>query len=398
MSVLYLGSYLPKRSETFVYREVFGLRDRGLEVHVASLYRPEPNLGDARADALASEAITLYPQGWAAMLRDALKTGCRRPMRSVQTLFMAVRDIFFAADLDLSKRLKIPVQYLAALALACRVSGLGVTALHVHMAHAPATVGMFAANILGVPFSFTGHAADLFRDGGLLAEKLRRARFVACISEWHRQWYQSICPRSDQDYPVVRCGVDVPDNIAPPPRKHPLTLLCLGRLVPKKGFDILIEATKKLPFAVHCIIAGDGPERKKLEALAVGRDVRFAGSIDHPQVPALLEQSDIFVLPCRVANDGDRDGIPVVLMEAMAWGIPVITGDLPTIRELVEDGVTGRLVPPGDVESLAAVLSELAADPAQSFRLGAAGRRRVSEEFSSGVNLARMHSAFLSIL
>ena len=398
--ILYLSSYLPKRSETFVYREVLGLRERGMKVSVASLYQPEANLGDVQADALAAESVTVYPAGIPKILTDAFLTLLASPLRAIQALLTATRDVFLASDLGLAARCKIPIQYLAALALVRRVANRGITAVHVHMAHAPATVGMMAAAVLGVPFSFTGHAADLFRERGLLEEKLRRARFVACISEWHRQWYNTICKRPDAEYPIIRCGVEIPEKIVGHSPGNTIRLLGLGRLVPKKGFDALIAATAELlvrNIPVHCIIAGDGPERQRLEAQATGLHcIKFIGSVDHPRVPALLAETDIFVMPCRVAEDGDRDGIPVVLMEAMAGGIPVVTGDLPTIRELVQDGKTGCLVAPGDAEQLADVLAELAADPVRRQELGRNGRARVIEEFSSTVNLARIEFALTS--
>jgi len=396
MKVLYLSSVLPKRSETFVYKELLGLRRLGVDVAAASLYAPEANLGEKELEHLAAEVVTVYPGGMGRLLRDAAAWFFRHPLRAGATLALAKWDALAARDLRLKDRPKVVIQGLAGLALARRVEAAGITHVHVHMAHAAATVGMYAARALGVPFSFTGHAADLFRERCLLAAKLRRAAFVACISEWHRGWYRTIVDRPDGEYPVIRCGVDVPPEPTPPSAPRELRLAGLGRLVPKKGFDILIEACRRLSDAgekFSFAIAGDGPELDRLKSLAAGLPVRFPGAVANRDVPALLAETDLFVLPCRVSGDGDRDGIPVVLMEAMAQGVCAVSGDLPTIRELIRDGESGCLVAPGDPAALADCLSRLAAGPELRHRLAAGGRRRVEEEFSSQKNLDRMLGA-----
>jgi len=412
MRVLYLSSVLPKRSETFVYKEVLGLQARGFDVGVASLYPPEKELGEEELDRMAAGAVTVYGSGIGRLLRDALAFFVRHPLRSTAVMAVAKIDALFAADLKWKDRPKVVFQGLAALALARRLSRHGhpahakssdtgrmpvprenYTHIHIHMAHAATTVGMYAAKALGIPFSFTGHAADLFRERCLLEQKIRRAVFVACISEWHRDWYRTICRRPDSEYPVIRCGVAVPDVPAPVRSGPPLTLLGLGRFVPKKGFDVLVKACRILAgegVALECTIAGDGPEMPQLQKLAAGLPVKFPGAVANRDVPALLRETEIFVLPCQISEDGDRDGIPVVLMEAMAQGICAVSGDLPTIRELICDNRNGCLVPPGDPESLAACLRMLAANPALRSSLAAGGRKRVEEEFSSAKNLDRL--------
>jgi glycosyltransferase involved in cell wall biosynthesis len=397
MNILYLSSVLPKRSETFVYREVLGLQALGVDVGVASLYPPEKNLGEPALDAMASGVVTVYEGGHARLLKDAFSYFFRHPLRASAAMALAKMDAFAAGDIRLRDRPKVVFQGLAGLALARRIGGRGYGRLHVHMAHAAATVGMYAARALGIPFSFTGHAADLFRERCLLKQKLRRAAFVACISEWHREWYRTIFDRPDADYPVIRCGVDVPDAPFPSSATPPLRLLGLGRLVPKKGFDVLVRACRILAddgIALECVIAGDGPEAENLKALAAGLPVTFPGAVANRDVPSLLAGTDVFVLPCQISHDGDRDGIPVVLMEAMAHGICAVSGDLPTIRELIADAATGCLVPPGDAHALADRLRRLALDPVHRGNLAAAGRARVQEEFSSEKNLGRILSAF----
>lgn len=397
-TVLYLSSQLPKRSETFVYREVLALRAAGMPIAVATLHPPEQALGEARLDALAAEAIPVYGAGFARLLVDYAAERLRHPLRSTAVMWGAWRDALAADDVCGRARLKVPVQALAGLALARRVRPLGVAHIHAHFAHAPATVAMYAARQLGVSFSFTGHAVDLFRDRALLRIKLRRAAFVSCISEWHRAFYQGLVPRPDAEYPVIRCGVDTAE-FAPIPglvRAEPV-LLGVGRLVPKKGFDLLIEAAARLRAKgrpVQVRIAGGGPESERLAALVLERglsaSVALLGDQANAAVRNLLKQADVFVLPCRVSADGDRDGIPVVLMEAMAAGICVISGDLPALRELVEHGRTGLLGEPGNLDALICNIEQLLDCPGLRAELSAGGRHRVEEEFSTRVNNMRI--------
>ncbi|MEM6333119.1 MAG: glycosyltransferase [Planctomycetota bacterium] len=402
--VAYVASVLPKRSETFVYRELMGLAERGVGVEAVSLYSPERGLGDERLDAIADSAVTVYADGWVRLGFDVV-VGLMTSARTWGAIGRGVEDALGSGE-SLGGRVKAVVQAAAGVALARRLRGRGVDHLHAHFAHAPASVAMYAARAMGVSFSFTGHAADLFRDAHLLGRKLRRAAFVACISEWHRGYYRGhyrgMVERDDAAYPVIRCGVAVREPVAAAcgDEAGP-TLATVARLVPKKGIDTLIDAlaeVRKTHAGCRAIVGGDGPELGALRAraaeLGLADAVEFRGAVAHADVPGLLAEADVFVLPCRPAEDGDRDGIPVALMEAMSAEVCVVSGDLPTIRELIEDGVSGRMVEPGDAAALAATLREVLSDDARRAELAAAGRRRVVEEFSDGVNVDRLVAAF----
>ena len=406
MKVLYLSSVFPKRSETFVYREFLGLREKGIDVGAASLHPPEEDFADGTLQALASEVVPVYGSGYRQLLWDAGAFLLRFPLRTAGVIRVALSDALFASDVAFWYRPKLILQAIAALGLAHRIVSAENSAslckpythLHIHMAHAAATVGMYAAQALRIPFSFTGHASDLFRERCLLKEKLERSAFVVCISEWHRSWYRQIVDRSDSEFPLIRCGVSVASAPASFVPHSDLRILTIARLVEKKGIDVLVEACRILcsqGIGISCTIAGDGPEVDHLRELAKGLPVEFIGAVDHHDVPALLDKADVFVLPCLVAADGDRDGIPVVLMEAMASATCALAGDLPTIRELIVDGQCGCLVPPGDALVLAKRLLALWADPDIREVLGSAGRRRVSDEFSSDINLDRLVRSFL---
>jgi colanic acid/amylovoran biosynthesis glycosyltransferase len=401
--LLYVAGTVPKLSETFVYREILELRARGVEVRVASVHAPERRLGDSRLDALAAEVIPIYSAGWARLLRDAGSEVMRRPVRGTRTLLLALRDALLAQDIGGVRRPKVLWQAVAGLALAQRCRGEGVRHIHAHMAHVPTTIAMYAARQLRAPFSFTGHANDLFPNRALLKEKLERAAFAASISHWHREFYLSVAPGRRLELPVVRCGVEMAPRV--PRRESPeFTIIGVGRLIAKKGFDVLLGAVAELrrqrpEVRVRCQIIGEGPEGPRLREIVRAKGLQevvdLAGPMANSEVLRALEHADLFVLPCKQDKAGDRDGIPVVLMEAMARGVCVISGDLPTIRELVKHGETGLLAPPEDEGALSAAIQALIDDPGLRQRLAEKGRAWVDEEFSARVNIDRLLDAFV---
>ena len=193
--LLYFGARLPARSETFVYREVFELRKRGWQVLVASVHTPERGLGSVKLDRLADEVICIYGSGWGRLFRDAATTCFASPRASLKVLRRAVLDAVTGRSVPLSKRPKLIVHAIAALALEQRCRDQVIDHVHAHMSHVPTGIAMYWALFRGITFSFTGHAADLFRDQSLLPAKVRRAAFVACISHWHQRFYQRLTNR-----------------------------------------------------------------------------------------------------------------------------------------------------------------------------------------------------------
>lgn len=382
-SIAYIAGQFPLRSETFVYREVRELRKKGWNVVCVSLH-PSTDPPD-RCDDLTTDLITVYaPAGRirglaVAGLADALSPG--EPTR-------------------LTDRLKLAYQARAAASLARQLARRNIQHIHCHFAHAPTTVGMYAAKYLHVPFSFTGHANDLFQRRILLKRKLQRAKFVSCISNEHRKLYQSIFFRPDQAYPIIRCGVDVESFTTPPTvdstRRPQILTVC--RLVEKKGVDTLIRAFDQLSdFDAQLLIAGDGPQRNELEQLAnqcrKKQNIHFLGAVSNEQVRQLLQSSTLFALPCRVDRHGDKDGIPVVLMEAMACGLPVVAGDLPAIRELVLHQQTGLLVDATTPLPAAEAIRSLLTHPDIARSIGQAARNHVIHEFSLQTNIQRLEQA-----
>ena len=400
--ILYIASELPKLSETFVYREILALRAKGIDVRTASVHAPGDEFTRPELVAMKRDAEVVYQGGVASVLVDVLLETMSHPVPTAMTMLYAKVDPLFAKGLSLSGRLKAFYQYLAGISLARRVRHLGIRHIHAHFAHVPATIAMAAAKQLDIPFSFTGHANDLFRHRSLLEEKLQRASFVACISTWHNHWYGSVATAKRDNRPIIRCGVDL-NEFAPEPQT-PGLITSVARLVEKKGLDTLIEACAILRdrgIEFQCKIAGDGPMRQDLASMITQHNladrVELLGAMPNEQVRELVASSSVFCLPCRDDSSGDRDGIPVALMEAMACRVATVSGDLPAIRELIEDRVSGRLVPGGDAETLAGTLEELLARPELRESLGVQGRMRIAQEFDLAVNADRMIKALRTL-
>ena len=388
--LVYIASQFPARSETFVYREVRELRRRGWNVKTVSLNdAKEPGLPEFSD--LERGNIIVYGAGGGATMGAAIAEFLTHPIRSIRTFMTAIGDAMSPGEtMRAADRLEIArAQLLAAIGAARRLAATGAKHIHAHFAHAPATIAMYAAMQLGVAFSFTGHANDLFQRRALLTKKLRRAKFVACISEWHRHFYVSAGGEADRCR-VIRCGVPVAEWTPRKPdhAREQIQLLTVCRLVEKKGVDTLLRAmrdfsTQNRPWKLT--IAGDGPESDKLKSLAAELKIEsrceFLGAVSNDRVRDLLTDTDYFLLPCHTDARGDRDGIPVVLMEAMACGVPVISGDLPAIRELIEHGESGMLVDGENPTDVANAVQELERDDELRKKVATGGRQLPRRSF-----------------
>ena len=276
--------------------------------------------------------------------------------------------------------------------------------IHSQWIHSCGSVGMYGAWLLDAPFSFTGHAADLFRDRVALEDKIRRADFIVCISEFHRRLYLENGAHSRQLH-LAYCGIDIRRFRLKSTARHAQSacrILSSGRLVEKKGFRYLIEACRLLADqgeSFECIIAGDGPLevdiRTRIRRAGLGGRVRVSGeALKQEKVQEFMEGGDIYCLPCVWACDGDVDGLPQMLMEAMAVGLPVVSTRLVGIPDLIVDEETGLLVEPNDAGELASALSRLMHDAALVERLARSGRQLVVEKFEIDSSLLPLLDQF----
>lgn len=388
----YLTGEYPRASDTFIQREVAALRDLGHEVLTCSIRTtgPEHLVGaEQRAEhartfmvlRAAKNPLTLL----GAQLRFAL-----RPARYARALKLA----WATAPKGLKGRLYNLIYFAEAAVLADRLRAEGVEHLHNHIAKASCTVAMLASELSGIPFSFTIHGPDIFFEPGhwRIDEKTARARFVACISDYCRA--QLMCfaaPEHWDKLHIVHCGIDPIRYDTAPHRGQ--TLLFVGRLAGVKGVPILLDAVAALKErfpGLRLALIGDGPERAALEERAkpLGDTVVFLGYQSQDAVAEALAQSDVFVLPSFA------EGVPVVLMEAMAAGVPVIATQIAGIPELVSHWDSGLLVPPGDVPALTEAISQMLASADQRRVMGAVGRATVEAEFNIHIEAARLSHLF----
>jgi colanic acid/amylovoran biosynthesis glycosyltransferase len=267
-----------------------------------------------------------------------------------------------------------------------------VTHIHSQWIHSCGTIAMYAAWLLDVSFSFTGHATDLFRDRVALRDKIRRADFIVCISTFHRDFFLKEGARPEQ-LKIVYCGIDV-DQFSPRSGggRRDDGVICIrssGRLVEKKGFRYLIDACRMLAekgVAFECVIGGSGPLdrelRAQIERLGLSKQVAITGeALKQEKIPEFMQSGDVYVLPCVWASDNDVDGLPQMLMEAMACGLPAVSTRLVGIPDLIIHERTGLLVEPNDAEQLADAIVRLGTNRDLAGRLAEAGRACVREKF-----------------
>jgi glycosyltransferase involved in cell wall biosynthesis len=279
----------------------------------------------------------------------------------------------------------------------------GVEHVHCHFANHPALAGFLIQRLTGIPYSFTAHGSDLHVDRTMLPTKVREAAFVVTISEDNRRVIEDSCgSAADGRVAVIHCGVD-PAAFHPrhDVRDGPLRIVAVGTLHEVKGQAHLIDACRRLverDVEFTCRIVGSGPDRDKLAAridtLGLGERVTLAGQMTSDAVADELAAADVLVAPSVPTRGGKREGIPVVLMEAMATGLPVVASRLSGIPELVTDGVDGLLVPPGDAEAIADALERLASEPGLRRTLGAAGRETILRAFDIDRNAALLIRRF----
>jgi len=314
----------PRLSETFALHELEALRDAGV---LAAVFATKPGDGSRCQPGTGGLDVTVLPPG-------------------------------------------TPTEQAGAAARA--LAGRGVTGVHGYFAHAPAEVAALTAARLGVPHGYSAHALDVRKvDPGVLVE---RAAGAATVVACNVDVAESLGALGVTAH-LIGHGVDL-DRFRPPcrDREQPDRLLAVGRLVEKKGFDVLLAALARAGAPWRLDVVGDGPERAALQELAhhigVADRVRFVGSLTHDELPCSYRGADVVVVPSRVDGRNDRDGLPNVVLEAMASGRAIVASDVGAIGTAVVDGETGLLVPPDDPDSLAAALDRLHADRALRRRLG----------------------------
>jgi glycosyltransferase involved in cell wall biosynthesis len=427
-AVAYVLKAYPRLSETYIHSEIYRLEKLGLRLRLYAIKPPESTENAMRhpvVDRIRPVPVYLPPVtsvssvSLAAWLRANLRLFLaplarvtrRWPLGLARAGAAALAQAVRARDRALAPPRKVYLkELLQAVALSDHLrESPDVRHLHAHYAHGSTTVAWFASLITGIPFSFTAHAKDVYSDelnpAGLLRRKLTAARFAVTCTGAGAEHLRAIAAQARVH--VVYHGLN--DDLARLAERAPrngsrngsVRLLGVGRLVEKKGFDVLVEACAELrrrdiPFAAT--IAGpDGPSGPAIRELIAEHGLeeafRLAGPLSQRELFDEYTRADALCLPCRVVGS-DRDGIPNVLVEAMACGTPVVTTGISGIPELVSDGINGLLVEPDDSAALASAITRLGSDRRSAERLGSAGRATVRERFDGDRLAGRLAELF----
>jgi glycosyltransferase involved in cell wall biosynthesis len=392
--IAYVVKRYPRLSETFILNEIRAMERLGYRLHIFTLLPPEPpphhpGVQEVRAPlhhppqgvlrGLAAQAAA----HWRAL--RANPAGYRKAARQAWRLAWQSRAPFSAAR-----------QFLRAGYFAGIARRAGVTHVHAHFAHAPTEVAGFISHMTDLPFSFTAHAKDLYLTAPkLVSARVEAATFVTTCTCYNADFLRSLVPEASRHkISLVYHGIDLslfqfrPPSYAFLETGAPPLIISVGRLVPKKGLDDLIAACAGLRERgqdFRCEIIGAGPLRQNLLAdikrFGLERQVSLRGAMTHAELIGRYAEADLFVLPPRITEDGDRDGIPNVIVEAMAIGLPVVSTDVSGIPEMVVHGQTGLLVPPRDPAALASAIATLLAQAALGQRLAGRAREKLVGDF-----------------
>jgi colanic acid/amylovoran biosynthesis glycosyltransferase len=395
-TVLYVVSRFPAVTETFVVNEWLALSARFRMELVALRRSREAPVHPESRQAMARVRFLGVPGVPTVAAHVALLA--RRPRPYLSILATVLR-----AGLRVSPRhgAKEAIVFVQAVALARTAAREGVAHVHAHFANHPATAAWIVHRLTGIPFSFTAHANDLFVGPALLERKAADARFVIAVSEYNRRLLRDRCPAA-RAVEVVHCGVDTERYAWRGPEKRDgERVVCVAGLLAKKGHVHLLDAlplvAKRHP-SIMLDLVGDGPERATVLARARAREVaervRLRGALPWEDVRATLAEARVFALASVRLPSGRMEGIPVALMEAMASGVPVVATRLSGIPELVQDGVTGVLVEPGDATAMADAITRLLDDEALAAELAGRARELVERSFSLSGGAQRLGDLF----
>lgn len=400
----------PTQTERFVLRELFALLEAGcnLRIYAMDVYAPE--VDDAIAVRIAPHVIKLpSPSSSLAVFSFAAA-----PTKMSAATTGTFASFILAAPLTGKSQLWRKLRWLRwhlrhsgrALWLAGDLKRCGIRRCHAQFGHMTASIALMAAMSANSQFSFTAHAYDIYVEPIAMRQKVRHASSVITCTQANLEHLRSSYPEGAHKMHLVyhgllrheiagleRCALERNRNEV----RH--TLLFVGRLVPKKGVDVLLKALALLHRSVKCLIVGDGPMRQKLDMLTAQLNLKdcvtFIGSVKHSEVSRYYASATALVVPSVIANDGDRDGLPNVILEAAAASLPIIASDVSGITEFVEDGKTGLLFHAGDCEGLAEAIKRLLSNDELAIMLSNGARQKLLSSFVAEENAKRLVSLLL---
>lgn len=425
--IAYIIKGYPRLSEIFIANEIYLLQQAGVPLRLYVIKKESEAKRHAVIDKITAPIHYLPPvtsltatfflrwlwQNMFAYLPAHRRLFRRRRLAYLRTLARALAYCFLHRTRRLSWPKKAYIkEFLQAGFIADNALSVGsVRHFHAHFCHGATTIALFAGELAGIPFSFTAHAKDIYQPklnpGTLLQKKIHRARFVTTCTRTNREYLHQLSSNGTPIYAIYH-GLDA-KKFAPRDERDgtptPL-ILSVGRFVEKKGYPYLLKACRLLVergWAFRCVLIGEPGEQSGLvenlrRELRLETRVELHGPMTQSELIDWYQRSDIFALPCVVAGDGDRDGIPNVLAEAMAMGLPVVSTQISGIPELIENGVDGILVPQRDVYALAAALERLIRQNPLRKRFGQAARAKICRVFDATENTRKLASLYAQVL
>jgi len=391
-SLVYIIGTYPGLTTTFIDRELRAFRAKGVDVRVISVHKRHIKLSQDQ-EQLQSITSYLLPVSWSRFIMGNLRFVITQPAAYFGTLL----KLLTSPHPGFAARFKTLLHFAEGVYAAEQIRERKCDHIHAHFVDRASTMALVASRLLKVPYSVTAHANDIYVKPVLLELKLSQASFVTTCTGYNRQ-------HLEREYKLngkLHCfyhGLEL-DAYHPgaPVTTGTLLITSVGQLKEKKGFSYLLEACRILKdkgYDFHCQIIGEGPLRamleQKIQDFCLEKHVTLRGAIPHESVIEALKSSTMFVLPCVTASDGDRDGIPNVILEAMAMQLPVVSTDHSGIPEVVSDGENGLLVPAGQADPLAQAMAKLLDDPALCHQMGERGRQVVREKFDAMTNAEQL--------
>jgi colanic acid/amylovoran biosynthesis glycosyltransferase len=406
MPIGYITQAFPSLTTTFISREISALRSVQFHIATFAIWKPDINSLSEESKHFVQSTYYVFPISWIKLFVAHIYFLFTRPIKYTNTLFF----VLTRKGEGIKNRYRTLFHFCEAIYLAMDVKREGIRHIHAHFTINAASIALIISRLLDISFSFTDHN-NFFTDRLILKEKIKEAKFIISISEHSRDFLLQLLPQETNlrdKFHIVHCGVS-PNDFAP--SKHKVTnqrplIFSISQLAERKGYPVLIEACHildKRGCDFDCIIAGEGPQRPLLEQLIAKYQlqdkVQLIGKVFQEQLGDYLHRADMFVLPCLVASNGDCDGVPVALMEAMAMEIPTISTYVSGIPELIEDGQSGLLVEEKDGAALADAIQRLLEDAELRVRLGKEARQKIIQEFNihkSGAQLGTLFDMYVT--